>query len=207
MKRILWIIALFLICNSSFSQSPYERVQTAIEAFMAAEDPEDALSILKSVSSYTKNIPDSTKANYYLSIGIAFGQMGNIDSSFHYLDRVEAITSSQQIEFLTIKVYNTRGLVYMGSGSYEKALEAFQQARGLAEGNNSKKYLEALSDNYGNSGGVFYQLGQLDKAIEVSKKALAISKQLENPLGMAYNHLRLAIVYRILIALTKGFFT
>ena len=206
MKEIFWIIALSIGSNISFSQSPSERVTSAIEEFMAAEDPEIALAILKGVDNYADDIPDSTKANYYLSIGIAFGQMGRTDSSFYNLDVAEKIATEAELEFINLKIYNTRGLVFMGSGAYEKALTAYQKAKNLAAGNNSKRYLEALSDNYGNSGGVFYQLGQFDKAIEVSKKALAISEKLENPLGLAYNHLRLAIVYSDIDSLDQGVF-
>ncbi|MEM7109313.1 MAG: LuxR C-terminal-related transcriptional regulator [Bacteroidota bacterium] len=206
MKGILLLMAFLFAFTPLISQSSTERVNAAIQDFRSADDPQDALSFLKNVGTYVKDIPDSVRADYYLSIGIAFGQMGNVDSSFHYLDQAEEIALAQQIEFIILKVYNSRGLVFMGSGAYEKALKAFQKARSLAEGNNSKRYLSALSDNYGNSGGVFYQLGQLDKALDVSKKALVISEHLDDSSGLAYNHLRLAITYSDLDSLNQGVF-
>ncbi len=206
MKNVLVAIAFFGFFNVSFSQSPSERVQTAIDGFTDSEDPEESLNMLKRVSTYVNDAADSIQADYYLSIGITFGQMGNVDSSFHYLDQAEEMALAQQLEFIIIRVYNTKGLVFMGAGDYEKSLASFQKARVLAEGNTSDRYLEALSDNYGNSGGVFYQLGQLDRALEVSKKGLAISQQLDDSLGLAYNHLRLAITYSDMDSLDEGVF-
>merc|ERR1711974_149384 len=75
---------------------------------------------------------------------------------------------------------------------------------GLAEGKNDPRLNDVLSKTYGNLGGVYYQLGQIDKALETTKKCLALSETIQDTTDIALNHLRLAMVYNDLNELENG---
>ena len=141
-------------------------------------------------------VNDSIRLDFLIAKGVAHGQLGNSDSSFYYLDEAEQLSKQRSDDLLLIKVYNTKGLVLMGLSQYEEALSVFQKGLAVGEKKNEKKYLEATRKLLGNSGGVFYDLGDYESALRHSQRALDISNQLNDSSGIAYNHLRLAITYQ-----------
>ncbi|MFD1616197.1 tetratricopeptide repeat protein [Gelatiniphilus marinus] len=101
-------------------------------------------------------------------------------------------------------INNTRGLVYMGKAEHEKSVAAYQEVMKLAEGKNDPKLNDVLSKTYGNLGGVYFQLGQMDKALETTKKCLALSETIKDTTDIALNHLRLAMIYNTTDQLDDG---
>lgn len=181
-------------------------VQEIIRLADEAQDPRAALQTLKGASPFLLSSPDTLQARFHLTSGIAFGQLGNSDSSFYHIDLCEQLAKKSGNAFFQLKAWNTRGLVYMGMGQYDKSLTAYQSALDIGEGNETSKFLFAVSKIYGNMGGIHYQLHDFSKAIEVTKKSLHISEQLNNKSGNAYNHLRLALVYNDMDSLDQGIY-
>jgi len=180
--------------NSSATQ----KVSQALSGAFKAQNPIDGLKILDKVSGVFDQVNDSIKLDFLIAKGVAHGQLGNSDSSLYYLDEAELLCKKRSDDLLLIKVYNTKGLVFMGLSRYEEALSVFQKGLAVAEKRNEKKYLEATRKLLGNSGGVFYDLGDYESALRHSHRALEISNQLNDSSGIAYNHLRLAISYQAL---------
>src|SRR5690606_13583808 len=147
---------------------------------------------------------DSLQGHYNLNLGIAYGQLNSADSSFWYLDKAEKFANITESDFLLAMINNTRGLVYMGKAEYEASLAAYQEVMKLAEGKNDDKLNDVLSKTYGNLGGVYFQLGQMNKALETTKKCLVLSETLKDTTDMALNHLRLAMVYNDIDQLDDG---
>ncbi len=164
MKSLVTCLA--IVCSiCSFGQNPSAEVQQAIDEFMNADNPMTALKILQEAEEHVPSVADSIAANYYVSIGICYGQMGNADSSFLFLDKAEEIGSAAELDLILVKVNNTRGLVYMGMAKYEESLAAYYRAIDLAEGNEHPKMKESIRKIYGNAGGIHYQLGDYSKAL------------------------------------------
>lgn len=201
--RLLFILFLFvtLITNS---QTPNDRLKEGLDEFMITENPRDGIDNLLSFQDIVGQTNDSLRGHYYLNLGIAYGQVNHADSSFWYLKKAEKIAQKTKSDFLFAMIYNTRGLVYMGKAEYEASLNAYQEVMKLAEGKNDPQLNDVLSKTYGNLGGVYYQLGQIDKALETTKKCLILSETIQDTTDIALNHLRLAMVYNDLNELDNG---
>lgn len=201
-------IILFMLCFQVtavvFSQDHKEQVIQALKTFETTENPSDGIKNLLQLKDVVAQTSDSLQGQYYLSLGIAYGQINNADSSFRYLNKAEKVAKSTQSNFLLAMINNTRGLVYMGKAEHEKSVEAYQEVMKLAEGKNDPKLNDVLSKTYGNLGGVYFQLGQMDKALETTKKCLTLSETLKDTTDMALNHLRLAMVYNNIDELDNG---
>lgn len=201
-------IILFMMCFQFtavvFSQDQREEVVQALKIFETTENPKDGIKNLLELQDVVLKTSDSIQGHYYLNLGIAYGQLNRADSSFWYLDKAEKFANSTASDFLLAMINNTRGLVYMGKAEYEASLAAYQEVMKLAEGKNDDKLNDVLSKTYGNLGGVYYQLGQMDKALETTKKCLVLSETLKDTTDMALNHLRLAMVYNDLDQLDEG---
>ncbi|MDG5491770.1 tetratricopeptide repeat protein [Psychroserpens sp. SPM9] len=171
---------------------------------MTTDNPREGINNLLSFKDVVEETSDSLQGHFYLNLGIAYGQVNHADSSFWYLDKAEKIAQNTHSDFLLAMVNNTRGLVFMGKAEYEASLDAYQKVMKIAEGKNEPKLNDVLSKTYGNLGGVYYQLGQIDKALETTKKCLALSETIQDTTDMALNHLRLAMVYNDLNELDNG---
>lgn len=174
----------------------YKEVNQALSDAFNAQNPREGLQILERISGSIEQAGDSLHLEYLIASGIAHGQLGNADSSFYFLDQAEVLSQQRSDDLLLIKVYNTKGLVLMGLSQYEEALSTFQKGLAIGDGRNEPKYLEATRKILGNSGGIFYDLGDFEGALRQSQRALEISTTLGDSSGLAYNHLRLAITYQ-----------
>ncbi|MFD2823807.1 LuxR C-terminal-related transcriptional regulator [Lacinutrix iliipiscaria] len=205
LKNIAFIL-LFNFSTGVFSQNNQERVAEALDAFMTTENPNDGIKNLLELQDVVVETSDSLQGHYYMNLGIAYGQLNRADSSFWYLDKAEKFANTTESDFLLAMINNTRGLVYMGKAEYEASLAAYQEVMKLAEGKNDDKLNDVLSKTYGNLGGVYFQLGQMDKALETTKKCLVLSETLKDTTDMALNHLRLAMVYNDVDKLEEGIY-
>mgnify|MGYP003663608099 FL=1 len=202
--KLVLIVLFFSTPEFIFSQDEEGRVMDVLKGFITTENPTDAINDLLSIQQIVPRASDSLQGQYFLNLGIAYGQLNKADSSFLYLNKAEKIANTTKSNFLLAMINNTRGLVYMGRAEYEASLAAYQKVMELSEGKNNRKLNDVLSKTYGNLGGVYFQLGQMDKAIETTKKCLALSEALQDTTDMALNHLRLAMVYNELDQLDEG---
>ncbi|MCX7550480.1 LuxR C-terminal-related transcriptional regulator [Xanthomarina sp. F2636L] len=203
LKKSAYIL-LLSVSTCIFSQDNNTRVQEALKQFETTQNPNDGIKNLLSLKELVPQTTDSLQGYYYMNLGIAYGQLNQADSSFWYLDKAEKIANNTQSDFLLAMINNTRGLVYMGKAEYEASLAAYQEVMKLAEGKNDKRLNDVLSKTYGNLGGVYFQLGQMDKALETTKKCLELSETLNDTTDIALNHLRLAMVYNNIDQLDNG---
>lgn len=177
------------------------QVTEALQKAFEAQNPEDGLIHLNKVSGKVSQADDSLRLEYFIAKGVAHGQLGNADSSFLFLDQAQILAEKTSNDLLLIKVHNTRGLVLMGVNKYEEALNIFQKGLAIGENNNNARYLQAVRKILGNSGGIFYQLGDYEGALRHTSRALDISEQLNDSSGIAYNNLRLALTYQAMDSL------
>ncbi|MEQ8475279.1 LuxR C-terminal-related transcriptional regulator [Fulvivirga sp.] len=204
MKKISLLIGLLLLVASGYSQNINSKVEEMLQKAFEAQNPEDGLVYLNKISEQISTANDSVRLEYLIAKSVAHGQLGNADSSLIFLDQAEKVSQQLGDDLRLIKIYNTKGLVLMGLSKYEKALDVFQ--KGLAIGENKKDiiYLEAIRKILGNSGGIFYELGDYQGALRHTSRALDISKQLNDSSGLAYNNLRLALTYQAMDSLENS---
>ncbi len=203
-NKCIIVACFFSITSFTKAQNKEHHIKQALKEFATTENPNDGVKNLRSLQDIVGQSNDSLQGHYYLNLGIAYGQLNQADSSFWALHKAEKIAKQTQSDFLLAMVNNTRGLVYMGKAEYEASLAAYQEVMKLAEGKNNAQLNDVLSKTYGNLGGVYYQLGQIDKALETTKKSLALSEIIQDTTEIALNHLRLAIVYNDMDQLDNG---
>lgn len=188
----------------TYGQNPNLKVKKALDEFMSTDNPRQGIDNLRSLQDIVHKSNDSLQGHFYLNLGIAYGQINHADSSFYYLDKSEKIALKTKSDFLLAMINNTRGLVYMGKADYEASVNSYQEVMRIAEGKNDPQLNDVLSKTYGNLGGVYYQLGQEEKALETTKKCLSLSETIKDTTDIALNHLRLAMVYNNLDQLDNG---
>ncbi len=97
------------------------------------------------------------KYKYNLDIATSYVGSGDFKKALIYAFKAERLKK-------TPEVYNVEGLAYLGLAEYDKALAAFERAVKL-----DPNYSEA----WANMAAVYLQRGKLDRAVEVSKRALS----------------------------------
>lgn len=203
-RNVLFLVWVVAVPFTMYSQTADDQLEKILNEFAQTENPREGINNLLAFQHKIEQTKDSLKGRYFLNLGIAYGQINHADSSFWYLKKAETIANQTESDFLLAMVNNTRGLVFMGKAEYEASLNAYQTVMKLAEGKNDPQLNDVLSKTYGNLGGVYYQLGQIDKALETTKKCLALSITIQDTTDIALNHLRLAMVYNDLNQLDNG---
>lgn len=196
----LWVCISFM----PQAQNTNDPFAEAIKNAFNAQNPNESLSMLNGVKSLANKSVDSLRAQYYLGLGTAHGQLGNSDSSFYYLDQSEQIARQNNFEFELLKTYNVKGLVKMGMSEYEESLQYFLSALEIGEKLTDNKSRIAVQQILGNAGGIFYQLKDLDQALDYTMRSLQIARELSEKAGIAYNLLRVAIIYKDLDSLSQS---
>ncbi len=195
----LLLVLVFL----SVYQINAQEFEKALQSANSAQNPNVSISALRQVESAIDQVADSLKVQFYLSMGIAYGQLGKRDTSLYYLDQVEYLAIDDQDNVL-INIWNAKGLVYMGSGEFGESLAYYQKALKLAESKTDVESRKLAIKIIGNAAGVFYQIGDLTSAIDYMKRAISLSESIGLTNGLGVSNLRMAIIYKDLDSLDQS---
>ena len=129
MKLLLQVLIAFVL----FSPSPIyaQDFEQELKRAHDAQNPNVSIAALGKIKEDLSQVSDSLKLQFYLAMGIAYGQLGRSDSSLFYLSQVETLANDSSR--VLIDTWNTKGLVYMSSGDFEESLNQFHKALRLAE--------------------------------------------------------------------------
>lgn len=169
-------------------------------------NPNEALALLKKITE-PENLADSARSKCYLEIGIAYGKLGIADSSMMYLDKCLEIAEASNDDFHQMSAFNSMGVLLRIQGKHEESLDAFQNALGFAEKHDTRMYLVKQSEILGNIGGIFYQLQEYAAAKGYTSRGLTKAISNADTSEMAYDYLRLAIVYQAEDSVTQSLTT
>ena len=194
MKNSIILVASMLLLNIAltYSQTPIDKVQKAVTYAYNTQDPSAGLIALKEVTQYVENSPDTLQAKFYLGIGTAYGQMGQSDSSFYFLNKLEQIASTLESKSLQLKGLNVKGNVLLMLGNHDDALATFYQALEIAGDNDA--YLEHANKINGNLAGIFFDKGDFTSAKKYTNKSLELSQKVGSEKSIAFNYLRLGLI-------------
>lgn len=164
-----------------------------IEKAYKAQNPNEAFDLLHEVKN-PESLADTSKNKYYLSYGVAYGQLGKVDSSNLFLNYCVENAKNSGDDYHLMKAYSSFGLLWKIQGDHEKSLESFQSAEKISEKYSNAKFGSVKSSILGNIGGIFYQLTDYASAKKYSLRALKMAKSYNDTSELAYGYLRLAIV-------------
>ena len=198
MKLLLQVLIAFVL----FSPSPIyaQDFEQELKRAHDAQNPNVSIAALGKIKEDLSQVSDSLKLQFYLAMGIAYGQLGRSDSSLFYLSQVETLANDSSR--VLIDTWNTKGLVYMSSGDFEESLNQFHKALRLAETKDEEEI--KIIKIIGNAAGVFYQLEDFSSAIQYMERAISLSESVGLNHGVGVSNLRLAIIYMDMDSLQRS---
>lgn len=153
------------------------------------------------INQLSKNVISKTvfeqQQDRHIAINDSLFRRGSLKLQFKYLEslRLKAVEINSPRLIAVIDI--SYGNLYLETGNYYRALEAFQNAIKLFEAENSYSGVNSARANIGNT---YYYMGNLDKALDYYKKAIEDYKKIkdvkpetEGKLANLYNNL--GIIY------------
>ena len=195
MLRVFYI--LLLIVTLSFAETPKEKVdKMVVKAWEYYEEGRfikmEKLSRELLEYSLKHNIPKGIAEGYYY-LGVAYFSMGNKSKALEYANK--AVEYSIDKDNYRWKAYSHTlvGEIMRDLKKYKDALKHFKIALDLAEKNGNKKMLPAALANIGN---IYFEKGELNKAVEYYRRGLKIAKEINlRKSYIALNSYNLGITY------------
>ncbi len=123
------------------------------------------------------------RASTLHNIGVVYRIMENYEDATKYYQKSFNIYSSYNDTSGIVKITNALGIVYLETEEYDKALSHFFEYLSLIPSSNLKKVRIANS----NIGLVYQRMNQLESAYIYTSKALAISRQINDKVGVMVN--------------------
>ena len=140
------------------------------------------------------NTSDSLRAVLYLEAGIYYGMTGKADSAIYFFNQSLNFAEKNQ-HLLKSRAYNGIGNVNRQIGVADLALENFLKALETLESKEDKPSQVYKGAILGNLAGVYFSIGNLEKAEFYSKNALENAKLNNSDPDIAYSQVQLALVY------------
>ncbi|PKP36672.1 MAG: hypothetical protein CVT98_07285, partial [Bacteroidetes bacterium HGW-Bacteroidetes-15] len=190
------------------SDSTFVNEQLHIADRIAESQPDSAFTIYRNTIQITNKWlieygeqltpPLWTLRNNALShrgLGVINTNSGNYQDALNELDTAQQIIERYQNNYPSdykkdiVTLLNSIGVVQKKSGLYAEALETYQNAVSIAEEINDD---ESVAIFYTNTGNIYQEIGDLDKANEYIKKAIDLHTKNNNTRGVAISSLTLA---------------
>ena len=132
-------------------------------------------------SLYLQKEEKSAKPLY--NIGIIYRIMGNYEEAIIYHNKSLTLCKAYKDSSGIANIINGLGIIYSNKGDYQKALSYFYQYLQLLHPTNLKKIKVAN----GNIGTTYESLNKLDSAYLFTNKALKMSREINDELGILIN--------------------
>lgn len=155
---------------------------SALDSFMKA------LNVIENdEEKYKKDV-----ANLYLNIANIYAQNADYEQSLEILNDALAIFKAQNNQKGAYLCYNTYGKVYIKTNNPAIAKEYYQNALKIAKEINSLKYQATAFNNLSL---IAEQRNELDDALKLVRKSLAINQQLSREVVIAIDYRRIGLIY------------
>lgn len=109
-----------------------------------------------------------------------------LDSSFFYAEKAYFLAKKENIEFEQARALFNLGLVRTELGDFDEAIDYLLQSRAITANLNLTENLSVISSNIG---GLYLEKKDYTNAIVNYNKAIAISKEIKDTIGIAIDYL------------------
>lgn len=133
-------------------------------------------------------------AETYQGIALNLMRQSQPDSAREYLQQGLAIWVRLGKPLKQASIYINLGNVYLEESNYTDALNQFIKAEKIYEGSAEDK--AGLSKALSNIGNIEFILGNFDKALDYTRRAMQLSDQTGNDLNVAYCHRLIGRIHR-----------
>ncbi len=211
MPKLLWLLAMIVLCSSSTCMSADKVDSLKIVLENTSEGAAKIDVLIQLSSEYRNQNPDSMKwyADQALSmtdggtssadivkilnlIGIFHFRKASYDSAIYYFERglPNAQLAGDSVQYAAF--FNNIGLCYTYLSEFDKAVDYHLQALAIREAIGDSK----ISSTYNNLGIVYDRMNDLEKAEEYQLKALALKRKEGQTLALSNSLLNLGIIKR-----------
>lgn len=174
-------LEIWALVNYAFYLYDYKKTSEALQVYIDADHK----------ISQTNADTFIMASDCFKKIGFFMGTIGDTGEAINYLKKAEKFAEPNSNEMATIK--DNIGFYYLELNQFENAKKYFLQARTIARSINDRiRYAKIL----GNLGHLEYKIGNIDKAVQLLKQDIYISKQQQSLNNTSYAQILLS---RILI--------
>jgi len=174
-------LEIWALVNYAFYLYDYKKTSEALQVYIDADHK----------ISQTNADTFIMASDCFKKIGFFMGTIGDTGEAINYLKKAEKFAEPKSSEIAAIK--DNIGFYYLELNQFENAKNYFLQAGTIAQSINDRiRYAKTL----GNLGHLEYKIGNIDKAVQLLKQDIYISKQQQSHNNTNYAQILLS---RILI--------
>lgn len=133
-------------------------------------------------------------AHTYQGIALNFMRQSQADSAKAYLQQALALWTQSGNTLMQAAIHVNLGNVFLDETNYTEALNQFIKAEKIYEGPLEDR--AGLSKALGNIGNIECILGNFDKALDYTQRAMKLSEDTGNDLNVAYCHRLMGQIFR-----------
>ena len=174
---------------------PNEKVKILIKKANQSDNPTASLDYLKEAYQLVYDLNDSLEADLYFNLGVAHGKLYHIDSSKYFFNQALNLVSNSVWDLMEIGVLNGLGNVARIENQNETASQYFHKALVKSQSNNELVYLNWRAKLLGNLAGVYFDLEDFNIALNYSKEALLLARDIKDDRSIAYTYSQLGYLY------------
>jgi len=142
----------------------------------------------KSLNLYTDNIPNKSKLQALLNMGIAYKRMGNYNKSLEYLTKVTQYAKHFPQGKELASCYNEMGIIKKTQKLFQEALSYYLKSLDIRK---KIDYKKGIAGSLNNIGIVYKELKQYDKALIYFNETLELKKQIGNKKSLASTYMNI----------------
>lgn len=174
------LLVLSLVWGSTYAQTEDDLVSALQQAQQVLRTPDSALALLKDAPS--KEAPDTLRAEFWRTRGLAHYYSGAYDSAVFNLDMAKRLVDSAGCNSQFFKVSNGLAVILHSQGLIVEAIPHYTEALECAE---QRMDTLAAAKVYNNLGVLYRDYGMYDLAIRHTRQSYAIHNQLNQTAEMA----------------------
>lgn len=183
-----------IACISSFIALSVcgQSMQVTLSALDTVKNPNERLLLLNQVN-LDQDYSDSLFGEYLLNFGISYGMLGLADSAQGYFLKLIEVADEGQ-HYQLARAYNGLGNVQRRAGQNQESLDNFLKALNILQDKKDTPSVRFEASIINNLSGIYFDMGQLDKAREFTEKSIARAEELGDGDQLAYSYVGLALI-------------
>jgi serine phosphatase RsbU (regulator of sigma subunit)/Tfp pilus assembly protein PilF len=138
------------------------------------------------------SIPDTTRANVFSSLAIAYFKGSQFEKSQEYYEKAMKLSKDLNFNQGIADAWSIGGMLEDANSNFELAIEKYDKALDLYEKNADIKKIAIVHQDKANA---YYSMGANDKALLFYMKSLKVREQLGDSSGIASSYMGISNVY------------